>query len=257
MHTLETRKKLYEAWKSGKNQSEASRDLTIPRGTVKDYFRKFSTGEYPNWHRGPAQTRLDLLHCGFESHLAYQYSYALGMYLGDGHITEMKRLKNGNSNYRLRIFCDAKYPSIIFRIKAALSSINPSRKVLTKVKDNGSCVVVYTYSNNLVNLFPQHGPGRKHTRKIYLEPWQKKIIDANPKPFVRGLVESDGCRFVNKVGKYSYPSYSFTNKSNDLHLIFSWACGMLGIHTTRFDKNTYVRTKNGVTILDEFVGVKA
>lgn len=256
MHTLETRKKLFEAWKSGKNQSETSRDLTVPRGTVRDYFKKFSTGEYPNWHRGPAQTRLDLFHCGFESHLAYQYLYALGMYLGDGHINEMKKLKNGNSNYRLRVFCDAKYPSIITRVKISLSTINPRRKVLSKPKDNGSCIVVYTYSNNLVDLFPQHGPGKKHTRKIELETWQKKMVEGNPKPFVKGLIESDGCRFINKVRKYEYPSYSFTNKSDDLHFIFSWACGMIGVHSTRSGKNSFVRKRADVEKLDKFIGLK-
>jgi hypothetical protein len=256
MRTLETRKKLFEAWKAGKNQTETSQCLLLPRETVRDYFKKFSTGEDPNRDRDTAQTRLDLSQCEFDSHLVYQYLYALGMYLGDGHITEIKKLKNGNSTYRMRVYQDSRYPEIIARIKTALSTINPHKKVATILHDGGSCTVVYTYSNDLVDLFPQHGLGKKHTRKIQLETWQDRMIEGNPKPFIKGLIESDGCRFINKVGKYRYPSYSFTNKSDDLHLVFSWACKLIGVQTTRSGKNTFVRKRANVEKLDKFIGPK-
>jgi hypothetical protein len=46
-------------------------------------------------------------------------------------------------------------------------------------------------------VFPQHGPGRKHNRKIALEDWQQKIVDRHSGMFLRSLFHSDGSRFVN------------------------------------------------------------
>jgi len=48
-------------------------------------------------------------------------------------------------------------------------------------------------------LFPQHGPGRKHQRKIELEEWQDVILRKFPGDFPRGLFHSDGWRGVNRV----------------------------------------------------------
>jgi len=41
-------------------------------------------------------------------------------------------------------------------------------------------------SNAWPCLFPQHGPGRKHERKIELAPWQEAIVDREPEQFIRG-----------------------------------------------------------------------
>lgn len=256
MHPIKTQEKIFNLWKEGKNQSEASRALEVPRSTVRDYYKRFSLGEYPNWHRGPAQTRLDLFHCGFESHLAYQYLYLLGMYLGDGHITKVKSLKNGNHNYRLRIFLDNLYPEIISRTEKAIEAVFPNSKALRKPKKQSNCTVVYAYSNAFAELFPQHGPGTKHSRKITLENWQKRMIISNPKPFVKGLIESDGCRYLNIVNGKAYSSYSFTNKSEDLHSIFEWSCGIIGVYPKRNGKNNNIRTRKAVELLDEFIGPK-
>jgi hypothetical protein len=65
-------------------------------------------------------------------------------------------------------------------------------------------------------LFPQHGAGRKHERPIVLEPWQRETIEADPRPFLRGLFRSDGCRITNWAvrqlaagpKRYEYPRYS-------------------------------------------------
>lgn len=39
------------------------------------------------------------------------------------------------------------------------------------------CVEIALYSRHWPCLFPQHGPGRKHTRRIALEPWQQALVD--------------------------------------------------------------------------------
>lgn len=56
-----------------------------------------------------------------------------------------------------------------------------------------------------LHAFPQHGPGRKHERKIALEDWQQQIVDTYPEEFVRGLIHSDGCRTINRF-KTKLPS---------------------------------------------------
>jgi hypothetical protein len=56
------------------------------------------------------------------------------------------------------------------------------------------CTEVASYSKHWPCLFPQHGPGRKHERRIELVPWQQELVDLDPRPLVRGLLHSDGCR---------------------------------------------------------------
>jgi hypothetical protein len=79
--------------------------------------------------------------------------------------------------------------------------------------DDGGVVVVHVYCGHLACVFPQHGPGKKHERRILLEDWQRTIVDAEPWSFLRGCIRSDGCVFVNRTGRYEYVSYGFANHS--------------------------------------------
>jgi hypothetical protein len=45
---------------------------------------------------------------------------------------------------------------------------NRSNKVGRTRKTNERCLEVYSFSKHWPCLFPQHGPGRKHERKIQL-----------------------------------------------------------------------------------------
>ena len=74
-------------------------------------------------------------------------------------------------------------------------------------------------------MFPQHGPGRKHLRKIELADWQLEIVAKYPEKLLRGLFHSDGCRFVNwatrpivggEIRRYKYVRYMFSNESEDI-----------------------------------------
>jgi len=47
--------------------------------------------------------------------------------------------------------------------------------------------------------------------------------------FVRGCIESDGCRHRRIVNGKDYPAYSFDNRSEDILTLFTWACGLIGI----------------------------
>ncbi len=107
-------------------------------------------------------------------------------------------------------------------------------------------------------LFPQHGPGRKHERKIELVHWQQEIVDCFPREFLRGLIHSDGCRVLNRVNGKDYPRYFFTQVSDDIRGLFCETCRRLGIHYTQNNWKTISIARSGsVSRLDEFVGPKA
>jgi hypothetical protein len=101
---------------------------------------------------------------------------------------------------------------------------------------NGSCVNTSTYSVHLPCVIPQHGPGLKHERQIVLEQWQQTIVESEPWPFIRGLIRTDGCCFVNRTDihrpqPYEYVSYEFSNKSRDIVDLFRAACAQVDVFT--------------------------
>jgi hypothetical protein len=109
----------------------------------------------------------------------------------------------------------------------------------------------------LACLLPQDGPGRKHDRKIDLEPWQRYYLEEYPAEFLRGLIHSDGCRFTNQ-GRDGWrsPRYSFSNRSDDIRRLFCAACDVLGLRWTQAPNTIYVSRKADVARMDEFIGPK-
>jgi hypothetical protein len=189
------------------------------------------------------------------------YAYLLGLYLGDGCISiagdPAKRV------WKLRVVCCDSWPGLIQECARAMRAVRPDNKVMTVRKPG--CTEVVSCSKHWPCLFPQHGPGRKHTRKIELADWQRVIVERYPGDFARGLFHSDGYRGANRVRRnwgggdhwYEYPRYLFTNNSTDI----LWLCGQtldqLGVRW-RFSKwNTIsVARREAVARLDEFVGPK-
>ena len=112
-------------------------------------------------------------------------------------------------------------------------------------------------------LIPQHGPGRKHERKIELAPWQEAIVDREPEQFIRGLIHSDGCRVMNRVvvnGKdYAYSRYFFTQVSKDIQELFCRSLRQLRIDYTFASrgKDVSIARRESVAHLDSFVGPKS
>ena len=119
-------------------------------------------------------------------------------------------------------------------------------------------VEVHAYSKAWPCLFPQHGPGKKHQRKIVLTEWQRDFVELVPGLLLRGLVHSDGCRFLNTGSNgWECPRYVFTNLSDDIKQIFCDACDQLDLHwTVAPPKSVYLSRKADVAKLDEFVGPK-
>ena len=193
-------------------------------------------------------------HCGGAALDEVAYAYLLGLYLGDGCIT-----RQPNGTFRLEIYQDARYPRLIEQAEAAMAAVLP-RRVSTRARPGS--VAVGSYSNHWPCLFPQHGPGRKHERRIALEEWQRTIVALQPEQFVRGLVESDGCRHVNRVrgahGRiYEYVRYSFSNRSEDIRGLFRSACEALGLTVTKTNAwGLAVSRRDDVARLESFIGPK-
>lgn len=186
------------------------------------------------------------------------YAYLLGLYLGDGHIVHSTR-----GVYRLEIACTATWPGLIDAAEEALATVMPTCKVSRRQRTG--CVAVGGLTRHWPCLFPQHGPGMKHTREIALAPWQRAIVDGHTEEFVRGLIHSDGCRSINRVrrpGKngdrwYEYPRYFFTNASDDIRKLYTDALDALGIEWKQNNaRNISVAKAGAVARLDEFVGPK-
>ena len=105
--------------------------------------------------------------------------------------------------FRLRIVCANAYPELIRRCESAMAEVLPNK--VSRTPKIG-CTEVAAYSKHWPCLFPQHGPGRKHERKIELTPWQQELVDLDPRPLIRGLLHSDGCRVLNWVNGTPYPA---------------------------------------------------
>lgn len=187
------------------------------------------------------------------------YAYLLGQYLGDGCISEGRR-----HVFKLRIAACDDYPEIMAECEAAIRRVMPAHEV-GRVQGLG-CTEVYSTSKHWPCLFPQHGPGRKHLRRISLEQWQKRIaLELHPELLLRGLIHSDGCRVINKITHrrstgtklYEYPRYFFCNESEDIRWLFIEACIYLEIEFRYSKANTIsVAQRESVAKLDSFVGPK-
>jgi hypothetical protein len=187
------------------------------------------------------------------------YAYLLGLYLGDGCISVAGDRAKGV--WKLRIFCADAWPGLVEERAQAMRAIRPENKVMM-IQCQG-CTEVLSCSRHWPCLFPQHGAGKKHLRKIELAEWQQVIVERYPGPFGRGLMHSDGYRGLNRIRHvleagehwYEYPRYLFTNESADI----LWICGQtldrLGVEWRYSKPNTIsVARRDAVAQLDEFVG---
>jgi hypothetical protein len=174
----------------------------------------------------------------------------LGLYLGDGCISRAQRV------FSLRITLDSKYPTIINRCCEAINLLMPAQRAGVLRRSDG-CTDVWLYSKHWPCLFPQHGPGRKHTRRIALEPWQQMLVAKATEEFVLGLIHSDGCRVVANDRGVKSIRYHFSNRSEDILGLFTAALDALKITWTRSDWHTIsIYRKAATTRLDTFVGPK-
>jgi hypothetical protein len=205
----------------GATPADIARLTGVPRSTVRD------------WAIGRIPGTSPVLNPSCDVHRFSEldepaYAYLLGMYLGDGCITEYRRW------VRLRITLDTKYPNIIRECADAIVAVAPGRPPMSIPKRG--CVELCKNWRHWPCLFPQHGPGRKHLRPIALEPWQEQITARQPEFFLRGLVHSDGCRAIatERKGRYVRRAarYIFKNASDDIRALFCAACDAVEVRYT-------------------------
>jgi hypothetical protein len=155
----------------------------------------------------------------------------------------------------LQIYLNANNRELIDRVALAIKTLLPERSVAL-VPHQGA-IAVSTYFVGWPWLFPQHGPGRKHTRPILLEAWQQDVVARYPEEFARGCIESDGCRHRRIVNGKNYPAYSFVNRSEDILGLFTSACDMFGIHWRRASETTIsIARRADVARLDALFGYR-
>jgi len=192
---------------------------------------------------------------------ARDYAYVLGLYLGDGYINPVGDPRK--AVWVLRIACADAWPGLKDECISALSALHPGKKIST-IQYQG-CAQVLAWWKHWPCLLPQHGPGKKHERKIELTPWQREITDEHSGALARGLFHSDGCRFVNRVRRplsdgdhwYEYPRYMFTNESADILQLCGETLDRLQVAWRFSRRNTIsVARKEAVERLDQFVGPK-
>jgi hypothetical protein len=235
-----------ELGREGLSATEIGRRIGVPRPTVRDWV----SGREPR--RG--RRRDGCPGCGGSTHdfsaLPAAYVYLLGLYLGDGCIATHPR-----GVYKLRLALDAKYPGIIDEAARATALGMPASKVCQRLTPS-NCVEVYSYSRAWPCLFPQHGAGPKHKRQIVLGNWQRELIEGRPDLLLKGLIHSDGCRFINTGRRWRYPRYAFSNASEDIRGIFCDACDLLDVHYTCAPRTVYISRRGDVDRLDRFIGPK-
>lgn len=241
---------------TGMSHREIANVTGIPAPT----FRNWLYRGIPSRFTGPSLTRPHACPaCGGVHDLAAApprvYAYLLGVYLGDGHICQ-----HAGRSHSLRVSLDSAYPGIVAEVAGAVAAIR-GRWPWVKRRPGMNMFLVVSYWKQWPCWFPQHGPGRKHTRAIALEPWQRQIVEQEPERFLRGLIQTDGWRGLNRVrakGRdYAYPRYQFSNRSVDIKGLFTDACDQLGIAWRPWGPHHIsVARREAVAGLDEFVGPK-
>ncbi|MET9560476.1 helix-turn-helix domain-containing protein [Streptomyces tauricus] len=258
-HSTEVRQKAVTLLRDGVSNADVARTFGISPGTISywKHLDRARRGECPGKHDPPCPR------CDGRELNESAYSYLLGLYLGDGHISRYSAHRVPN----LMITCGESWPGLMDDCERAMRTVFPDNSVC-RVRKIG-CRNVKVYSKHLPCLFPQHGPGKKHDRPIALEPWQQDIVDAHPWEFIRGLVHSDGCRIINwttrlvagERKRYEYPRYLFANKSDDIRKLFSDTLDKVGVEWTTLARgvdpfNISVARRASVALMDVHVGHK-
>lgn len=249
MYDGETRALALAAIAAGESFNSISKRLEVSRATLRDWRDR------PGRRGDPTACP----RCTNGSLPAGPYAHLLGLYLGDGCLSKLKK-----DVYSLRIACDDSYPRLIDEAAEAITAVHPNRPV-HRVQAVGY-ISVLSYWKHWPCLFPQYGPGPKHLRPIELAEWQGEIVACHPDLFLRGLFNSDGCRVANwavrTVGgvrkRYDYPRYMFSNESADIMGLCQWALDLLAVPWRMPRRNALsVARRAGVARLDEFIGPKS
>jgi Homeodomain-like domain len=240
---------------AGLRDSDNAKICGVALATIRRWRRRYQRQGLP---RGQAHMSVPCPRCDKGTLNGEAYALLLGWYLGDGHIAHQH-----DGVYSLAIANDLRYPGLNTEIAAAMTGVKTGGRVHTR-RQPGSLETKLTWKH-WPCLFPQHGPGMKHTRPIILEPWQQEIVEQHPGRFLRGLFHSDGCRITNwterlvdgRRKRYEYPRYFFTNASTDILRLCTWGLDLLGIAWRQTNpRHISVARRAAVEVLDLHVGPK-
>lgn len=256
MYDVRTRRTALDAIASGASLNGISKEMGVNRATLREW-----RDSPPDWE-DRVRSRSSCCRCDENPTApndANRYGYLLGLYLGDGCLSKAAH----KEVWALRISCDDHWPGLQEECATAIAAVMPTNKV-GRVRAPG-CHSIQSSSRHWPCLLPQHGSGVKHKRLIELARWQVDIIEADPRPFLRGLFHSDGCRITNWTvrhlttgpKRYEYPRYFFSNESADIIGLCTWALDLLDIAWRLPKYNTLsVARREAVAALDKFVGPK-
>ncbi len=242
-----------ELLQTGVSDRAIARETGVSRGTV----RRWRLAPFP-----PATVRRSDLEQAWKIGRATSYRYLLGAYLGDG--TVSYRAPN---YWDLRIVNDRRYQAVSEEILQAMLATFPGGRVGRCPSWLGESDILHVAHPAIPRAFPQHGPGRKHLRRIALTDWQLELTREHPEALIRGLIHSDGCRCVNsfrtklsggRTANYAYVRYFFTNRSADIRDIFTEHCALLDVRVTQPNhRNLGISYRDSVAILDRLVRPKS
>ncbi|MGW0284848.1 helix-turn-helix domain-containing protein [Streptomyces sp. NPDC003236] len=245
MYDISTRKRVLALVAQGRSLNAVSRQTGVSRAAIRSWQDRLEPLAPMPPPAGPPSD-------------ARAYAYLLGLYLGDGCIS-----RHPGGGYYLRIACADAWPGLLRMCREAITDVRPGVRVHTLHKQG--CSMVTSYHPHWPDLFPQHGPGKKHERPILLAPWQQEIVGTHPWEFIRGLIHSDGCRITNRTTRlvdgerkhYEYPRYFFTNLSEDIIRLFTDALERVHVEWRRANnRNISVARKDSVALMDAHVGPK-
>jgi Homeodomain-like domain len=232
---------------AGRSDAEIARRTGIPRRTVLD------------WRHGRASLqRRGQRSCGVEHQpgdvVPCAYAYLLGMYLGDGCLSVTRGI------WRLRVVLDARYPAIVAECASAMEDVVPGKRAHLMDRRDGNCVQVSMWWMHWPLPLPPAWTRPQASPRIRLEAWQQTILSGNHQPFLRGLIHSDGCRFIARQRRggraWAWPRYVFSNRSEDIKDLFCASCDAIGVRWTRTARDVAVARRESVALLDEFIGPK-
>lgn len=248
---------IHTARDSGQSKRSVAVSLGLSYNTVRSWWNKEARVA-----QSAEAVELKSIQYRFESDRGYQeaYSYLLGIYLGDGYINLVSAQYQV---YQLRIEQHSKYVGLVQEHVSALAVLFPTNIVTAFPWRNRNSTTISVTSKNIPAMFPQFGPGKKHTRVIQLEGWQHRIVSEHPWQFLRGLYQSDGCRYIHRQHGYEYVKYNFTNRSVDIINLFCAICDSVGIQYTIYHRiapidiwTVTIGKRADVALCDQHLGPK-
>ncbi|MET9788063.1 helix-turn-helix domain-containing protein [Streptomyces canus] len=222
-HGTEVRQKALTLLRGGTPNAEVARRLNVPLGTV-GYWKhldRAKRGECPGKH-DPKCPRCDDRDLDDPA-----YSYLLGLYLGDGHISHYSEHRVPN----LMITCTQSWPGLMNECEEAMR------------KKHERTITLEPWQQEIVDTHPWGFiRGLIHSDGCRITNWTTRLVAGERK-------------------RYEYPRYFFSNKSDDIRKLLTDTLDLVGVEWTTLARgsdpfNISIARKASVALMDTHVGPK-